>query len=210
MFSSFSVSELIILLGSLVVAMAFHEAMHGFVAHWLGDTTAKDAGRLTLNPLKHIDLMTTIILPFVLIITTGTPIFAAKPVPFDPRRLKYGEYGMALVGIAGPLTNLVLAALAAVIFHLFYNSLTAFSFNVITIFTDVNIALFVFNMIPIPPLDGSRLLYAFAPEPLQELMQRIEAMGFIVVLLILLILFQFISGIIGSIDSSLQRILLGI
>ena len=99
--------------------MAVHEAMHGFVAHWLGDDTAAQAGRLTLNPLKHIDIVTTILLPVVLILTTGTPFFAAKPVPFNPIRVKWGEYGAALVGVAGPLTNFVLAAAVSVIARIF-------------------------------------------------------------------------------------------
>ena len=114
---------MLVVLVSIIVSMSIHEATHGFVAHRLGDTTAHEEGRLTLNPLKHVDVMTTVLLPMVLIIVGLPPIFAAKPVPFDPDRLRYEEFGMALVGVAGPLTNLVLAALAALAFHAFGASL---------------------------------------------------------------------------------------
>ena len=190
MFSGLNTTDIIIVLVSIIISMAVHEAMHGFVAHWLGDDTAAQAGRLTLNPLKHIDIVTTILLPVVLILTTGTPFFAAKPVPFNPIRVKWGEYGAALVGVAGPLTNFVLAAAVSVIARIFIAHLSFSLATVIALFVEVNLAFFVFNMIPLPPLDGSRLLYAFAPEPLQEVMQRIEGMGFLPILLFVLIIFQ--------------------
>jgi Zn-dependent protease len=182
MFNDINIQKIIIILGSLLISVSFHEAMHGFTAHWLGDTTAKDAGRLTLNPLKHINSITTILLPLILIIAGYPPFFAAQPVPFNPARLKFDEFGAALVGIAGPLTNLALACIAAIVYRLFLPHLTELEFNIVSYFGYINVGLFVFNMIPIPPLDGSRLVYAFAPEPLQELMQRIESTGFLVIL----------------------------
>src|SRR5690242_18663294 len=115
MLTDLPLNDLFIILVSILFSMAFHEAMHGFVAHWLGDTTAQEAGRLTLNPLKHIDLFTTILLPMVLIVMHVPPFFAAKPVPFNPARVKYEEFGAALVGLAGPFTNLVLAIVAALV-----------------------------------------------------------------------------------------------
>src|SRR5882724_9937047 len=114
MFLGLSTLELGLFLGALLLAMATHEAMHAFVAHWLGDDTAERAGRLTLNPLKHVDLLTTVLLPLLLILVHLPPIFIARPVPFNPDRVRFGDFGAALVAIAGPFTNLALAAIAAI------------------------------------------------------------------------------------------------
>lgn len=208
MLTDLSAGDLLIVLVSIFISLAIHEAMHGFVAHWLGDSTAHDEGRLTLNPLAHVDLFTTILLPLILIISGLPPIFAAKPVPFNPSRLKYDEYGAALVGIAGPLTNFVLAALAALIFRIWGDDLSGGIDNILIIFTSVNIGFFIFNMIPFPPLDGSRLLYAFAPDWLREIMDRIEAMGFLIILFIIFFAFQFIADPIVNLQSDILRWLL--
>jgi Zn-dependent protease len=209
MFSDLTFGQLIIVIVSIFLSMSIHEAMHAFTAHWLGDTTAKDMGRLTLNPLKHIDLLTTIILPVVLILFGLPPIFAAKPVPFNPNRVRFDEYGAALVGIAGPLTNFVLAGLGALIIRGFGASITSGMFTALELFVEVNVAFFVFNMIPFPPLDGSRLLYAFAPEPVQKVMYRIESLGFLPVLAILFIGVQFIGPEIVSLNTHLLQFLIG-
>lgn len=208
MFSGLSATDLVVVLVSLVLSMTLHEAMHGFVAHWLGDTTAADAGRLTLNPLRHIDTMTTILLPMFLIILGLPPIFAAKPVPFNPARLKYDEFGAALVGLAGPATNFVLAVLAA--FVLKGVGQDSSLFTPIGLFLEVNVAFFVFNMIPIPPLDGSRVLYAFAPDFLREIMERIESAGFgiIFVFVAVFAFFPGASDFIVNIENSVINFLL--
>jgi Zn-dependent protease len=209
MFQDLTGLQLIFLLVSLLVAMTTHEAMHAFTGHALGDTTAQEEGRLTLNPLKHIDLVTTILLPVVLVLSHLPPIFAAKPVPFNPNRVKHDEFGVAMVGVAGPLTNLALAVLAALVFRL----IPGFSNNVsdfLVIFVLVNVSLFIFNMIPFPPLDGSRLLFAFAPEPLQRIMISIERMGFMAILLFLFLAYQFIGPTIISLNEKLLHILLGV
>lgn len=208
MFSDFSLSSIIIIIGSLFVSLAIHEAMHAYTAHALGDHTAYEEGRLSLNPLKHVDLFTTILLPLLLILFHQPPFFAAKPVPFNPHNVKYGEYGIALVGIAGPLTNLALAVLAALSLHVFQIGMGTGLYNNVLIFMQVNIGFFVFNMIPFPPLDGSRLLYAFAPDPLRRLMEQIEAAGFMVIILFVLVLFPFISPIYTSISVNILNFLL--
>jgi Zn-dependent protease len=209
MFENVSGLQLLFIFGSLLIGMTVHEAMHAFTSHWLGDTTAHQEGRLSLNPLKHIDLYTTILLPIVLILLGLPPIFAAKPVPFNPNRVRYDEFGVALVGIAGPITNLALACVGALIFRLIPIGSNTIA-DAIAIFTLINVALFVFNMIPFPPLDGSRLLYAFAPEPLQRLMATIEQFGFTAILIFIFLLYQFIAPLVVSINDTILRFLLGV
>lgn len=201
----FSVNNLFVIILAIIISMGFHEAMHAFVSHWLGDTTAKDLGRLTLNPIKHIDVFTTILLPVVLILLGLPPIFIAKPVPFDPLRVKYEAYGIALIGVAGPLTNLLLAFVAAGLLRF---SLPLELAQTLVIFIQVNIGFFVFNMIPFPPLDGSRVLFAFAPAPLQKLMLQIEAFGFMALILFFLVLAPLLSPIISYVANGLFDVLM--
>jgi Zn-dependent protease len=203
----FSIDFLFYIVPALFIAMAFHEAMHAFAADWLGDTTAREEGRITLNPLAHIDPIMTIALPAVLLLLGLPPILAAKPVPFNPARVKYDEFGAALIGVAGPLTNLFLAIATAGILKL--TALPEVATTALVIFCVLNVALFVFNMLPIPPLDGSRLLYAFAPEPLQRVMAQIEAMGFTFLLIILFVLLPVLSPMLQNANDSLLQFLLG-
>ncbi len=209
MFSDLSGLQLVTIFGSILLSMGIHEAMHAFTAHWLGDTTARDEGRLTLNPLKHIDAITTVLLPMFLILVGLPPFFVAKPVPFNPDRVRYEEFGAALIGIAGPLTNLALACVGAFVVRIGAIATGTDLFMVLTGFIQVNIAFFVFNMIPFPPLDGSRLLYAFAPEPLQRVMYAIESAGFMTILLFMFVSFPFISPITANIMDAIYRVLLG-
>ena len=165
-------------------SMVLHELAHGIVAYWLGDDTAKNDGRLSLNPLKHIDPVMTIILPLTLALVGG-PIFGgAKPVPINTRKLKWGEWGFALVAIAGPLTNFILAFIFFLIGH-FSNTLmlsSSFLGIVTTAGMMINLGFMIFNLIPIPPLDGSRVLYALAPDGFRDMMQKFEQVGLVVVL----------------------------
>jgi Zn-dependent protease len=167
-------------MGCILIAMVVHEFMHAYVGYKLGDATAKDEGRLTLNPLKHIDPFTTVLLPAVAWFVFGFLVLAAKPVPFNPYKVKYQEYGAALIAAAGPLSNLALAIITSLVYNATLPS--GFVGALLDLFVGLNVALFVFNLIPIPPLDGSRILYAFAPEPLQEFMQKIEPYGFFIII----------------------------
>ena len=176
----------------ILISMMLHELAHGFVAYWLGDDTAKDEGRLTLNPLKHLDPVLSIAMPLLLFLTGG-PIFGgAKPVPVDSRRLKFGVWGMALVAIAGPLMNFLLAFLGVVVVQLtgalVDGHQTLFWSEVLTQFIIINLGFGVFNLIPIPPLDGSRVLYAIAPDQVREVMSRMERWGIVVVMLLVILL----------------------
>ncbi len=183
----------------ILLSMTVHEAMHAFMGYFLGDNTAKIEGRLTLNPLKHIDPFMTILLPLTMALLGGPVFGGAKPVPFNPNRVRYGEWGAAMVALAGPLTNLFIAFFAfgiGVLMGVVSNGgLVASSFlgSVIAMTVSVNLGFFVFNMLPVPPLDGSRLLYALAPESARRLMEQIEQYGTLVVFL-LVVLFSSAIG----------------
>lgn len=180
----------------ILLSMTLHEAMHAFMGYFLGDDTAKMEGRLTLNPIKHIDPFLTLILPILLAIS-GLPIFGgAKPVPFNPERVRYEEWGAALVAIAGPLTNLIIAFIAFGILNVAGMNTVGNDgiLNQILVTTVmVNLGFFVFNMIPLPPLDGSRVLYALAPEFVRRGMEALERLGVIVIFAIVLIASPFIG-----------------
>ncbi|MDZ7744344.1 MAG: site-2 protease family protein [Candidatus Saccharibacteria bacterium] len=198
-----------VIIGTILVSLTLHEAMHAFTAHWLGDDTAYLQGRLTLNPLKHIDPFLTIGMP-VLLALMGAPVLgAAKPVPFNPFRVRFEEYGAALVAIAGPLTNLVLAIAAAFIFRAVGPMLPEILLMGLLTFIIVNIGFFVFNMIPFPPLDGSRALYAVAPEPVQKFMTQIESFGLFGFFIFFFLGFPYIAPLLGTWIDTIYRLLLG-
>lgn len=187
MIESLSIFSIVVVLVTLVISITLHEAVHAYVGYFLGDDTAKHEGRISLNPIRHIDPFTTIILPIITLIIFKVPILAAKPVPFNPERVRYGEFGAAFIAVAGPLTNLLLAALGAGVVSIFQGSLGADLLQVFIILIIINIGLFVFNMIPIPPLDGSRVLYAFAPEPVQRFLASLEQFGIFLIFGIVLL-----------------------
>lgn len=194
---------LIIILG---ISITCHEFMHAFVAYRLGDDTAKHSGRLSLNPLAHIDPVGTVILPLILFLA-HLPVFgAAKPVPFDPNRLRNGDTGMAMVALAGPFTNLVLAIFISLWIRILPVSGLALDF--FELFVLVNVGFFVFNMIPFPPLDGSRLFYALAPDSLRAIMRQIEGFGLVGIMVFIFLLFPFISPIVGRAISAIISVLI--
>jgi Zn-dependent protease len=192
---------------ALVLALTLHEFMHGFVGFKLGDDTAKDQGRLTLNPAAHIDPFTTLILPAFLILV-GSPIVfgAAKPVPFNPWALRYGKWGAALVALAGPLTNLSLGVFFALWLRFVEVPASVAQFFVILIIT--NLAFFVFNMIPFPPLDGSRVLYAMVPYNVREVMDRIERAGFMAIAVFIVLFYGAIGGLMSTVITWMLDLLL--
>lgn len=174
-----SLSAIVVLLVALVTSMVIHEFMHGYVAFKLGDTTAMEQGRLTFNPLDHIDPVMTVLLPVITLLIFQTPLLAAKPVPFNPSRLKFDDYGAALVAAAGPVSNLLLAIVAVLLLHL--APIDSFAARALGEFAGLNVLLFVFNLVPIPPLDGSRIVYAFAPDPVRQFFDQVEPFGLFII-----------------------------
>lgn len=191
---------------ALLIAISLHEMMHSVVGYWLGDDTAHAHGRISLNPLRHIDPVTTVALPLVLILVGLPPFAAARPVPINMYNLKFQEFGMALVGIAGPLTNLLLALLAGLLLRLTGMDGALGQFLLINL--AVNVGLFVFNLIPFPPLDGSRVLYALAPEFFQKFMMQIERMGFAAIIFFMFVIFPFIGPTIVRVQEAILDVIL--
>ncbi len=193
--------QLIVLIFSVMV----HEVSHGYVADRLGDPTARLAGRLTLNPKKHLDPFGSFLLPLGLyILTKGSFVFGwAKPVPYNPLNLKNPKSGGAKIAAAGPLSNLILAGVFGILLRIFASadsgpSAIALFFSLIIY---LNILLAVFNLVPIPPLDGSKVLFAFIPksEGSHRFMSFLERYGFLFLLIFIFYGFHLIIPIINTI-----------
>ncbi len=173
----------------IIPSAILHEWAHGYAADRLGDPTPRMAGRLTINPVPHIDPWGTLLLPFLLFfLTSGSFIFAyAKPVPFNPLALRLHKYGSAIVGAAGPAANLILAfGLGALIRLLDPSSFTFF----LSIVVYANILLAVFNLVPIPPLDGHHILYSFLPDRFYAFKVWLQRYGFFILIVFLIFFFQ--------------------
>ena len=181
----------------ILYSVTIHEVSHGLMANSLGDSTAKNLGRLSLNPIKHLDLFGSIILPFILFLTTGFAFGYAKPVPYNPNNLNDRKYGPVKVAIAGPVSNLILALLFGFTLRfmpdVFISSLVPELFSRIVL---LNLVLAVFNMFPIPPLDGHWLLMAFLPPSADALKVYIYRNSFILFPIFLIIFMVFISPVI--------------
>lgn len=196
--------EYIFLLIVLIFSVVFHEVSHGVVANYLGDPTAKNAGRLTLNPISHIDPIGSVILPGILLLMNlafsgqGIIFGWAKPVPINPYNFRDQKYGAAKVALAGPVANLSLALVFGLTLRFFPAIVSIpglylmFSYIVL-----INLLLAVFNLLPIPPLDGSHILFSILPPSLENIKSSLNQSGFLLVLLVIFFFFQWIGLIIA-------------
>ena len=197
--------EFIFLIAILVFSVVFHEVSHGVVAHSLGDTTAKDAGRLTLNPLPHLDPIGSIILPVFLIlmnqISGGGIIFGwAKPVPVNPQYFRDPKFGSAKVGLAGPASNFALALAFGLVLR--FLPVGDINPNLPAIFQSIvyiNLLLAVFNLLPIPPLDGSHILFSFLPRSMSRIKTLLQQYGLMILFVLIFFFFDFIRLFVGAI-----------
>lgn len=202
----------VVILGVVVIILSiiFHEVAHGYVANWLGDPTARLAGRLTLNPLPHIDPVGSVLVPAILALSSSPFLIGwAKPVPYNPYNLRHGKWGEALVAFAGPATNILIAVIAAVLVRTLYPVLDPLLVQVAVYTIISNVALAVINLIPIPPIDGSKIVRALLPPRAALAYARLEQatyalgpFGLIAVLLLIVYVFDdalggLISGVVG-------------
>lgn len=183
----------------LIMSVVIHEVSHGFMALALGDPTAKYQKRLTLNPINHLDLFGSIIIPLLGFLTGGFIIGWAKPVPFNPYNLRNQKWGEALVAVAGPLSNIFLALIFGLLIR-FGSNLFFFNevfINLASYVVLINISLALFNLMPIPPLDGSKILFSFLPYKWNLFLRNIEVYGMIIVFAFVFIFWGLISPVIG-------------
>jgi Zn-dependent protease len=173
----------------LILSIVVHEVAHGLAALWQGDKTAKDAGRITLNPIVHIDPIGSIAVPLVMFLIGSPFLFGwAKPVPINPHYFKNVKYGEAMVAFAGPLVNIIFAITFSLILH--FVPMDAVYVTVAQTIILINIVLAIFNLMPIPPLDGSKILFALIPQKYYKFRESLEAKSFLFWLIIIILIWN--------------------
>jgi Zn-dependent protease len=182
----------------LIFSVVVHEVSHGYSAYLLGDNTAKYQGRLTLNPLKHLELFGSIILPTVSYLTGGFIIGWAKPVPFNPYNLRNQKWGEAIVAVAGPLSNICIAVFFGLLIRFGIASQFGQAFLYISsMIVMINLVLATFNLVPIPPLDGSKILFSLLPYNMQYVRNFLERNQLFLVLIFVFFLWQFVAPVVS-------------
>ncbi|HZS43299.1 MAG TPA: site-2 protease family protein [Candidatus Paceibacterota bacterium] len=195
--------SIVILLFSVII----HEISHGYAAERLGDPTARYAGRLTLNPIPHLDLIGSILLPLLLIFS-GSPFMIgwAKPVPYNPFNLRNQRWGEAIVAIAGPLVNIFIFLLFGLIIRFYADVLSLRALTLMSTVVLINIVLAIFNLVPIPPLDGSKILFSILPYRARAIRFNLERYGFVLVLVFVIFFWQYLTPLIASIFATVTGI----
>lgn len=207
-------TQILIVLTVLIASLSLHEAAHAFAADRLGDPTSRLLGRLSINPAVHIDPIGTLLFPLIAFVT-GVPLIGwAKPVPVDPRYLKHPKRDFALIAAAGPASNLMLATIGAIALAVIpgpepgdiaARAVLRPLFQILNLFVYVNVLLAVFNMIPVPPLDGGNVLLGVAPPPLARLIEQVRPYGFMI--LYALMLTGVLSTLLGPVANYLLYLL---
>ena len=201
-------TELLITFAALIASLTFHEAAHAWTANRLGDPTARMLGRLSLNPAVHVDVIGTIVFPLMAMLT-GIPILGwAKPVPVDMRYLRHPRRDFAIVAAAGPISNLILATAGAIVFSLAdfdaASPLRELLAGAVLRFVLLNVLLAVFNMVPVPPLDGGNVLMGILPEQMAVVVDKLRPWGFLLIYVLML------SGVLSAIIFPVQRAVLNV
>ncbi len=201
-------TSLILIILILLMSVVIHEVSHGYSAYLLGDPTAKNAGRLTLNPLAHLDMMGSFIVPLIAYFSFGFAFGWAKPVPYNPYNLSNQKWGDAIVAVAGPASNLIMAIIFGLIIRFSsYMEITNMVFlEAAQLVVLINLVLMVFNLIPIPPLDGSKILFTLIPYKYVEIRQVIERYSFLLILFVIFFLWKLIIPIVFVLFSILTGI----
>ncbi|KKR70075.1 MAG: hypothetical protein UU13_C0014G0001 [Candidatus Nomurabacteria bacterium GW2011_GWB1_40_7] len=183
----------------LIMSVVIHEVSHGFMAEYFGDDTARNAGRLTLNPIPHLDLFGSILLPAVLVLTQAGFIFGwAKPVPYNPNNLSNKKWGTLAVASAGVLANLFIAVIFGIIIRISSGfALSADFYFITSVIVIVNLALAIFNLVPIPPLDGSKILFSFLPESAFSFILAYERYSLILLLVFIVFFSEYLYPILA-------------
>lgn len=187
--------DVIIIITILFLSVIIHEVSHGYMADRLGDPTARLQGRLTLNPISHIDPIGSILVPIITSLS-GFAFGWAKPVPYNPYNLKNSRKGEFLIAAVGPLSNIVIAIIFGTIFRFTFDGFMTPFHEILRFIVLINIVLAIFNLVPIPPLDGSKLLFAFLPQQYGNLRMNLERYAPILVLFFIFFLWKYISPIV--------------
>lgn len=203
-------SSIIYLIPALLIGVIFHEVAHGYVAYLQGDPTAKQAGRLTLNPIPHLDPFGSFLMPLLIYFGSGGRFMfgAAKPVPINPMYFKNGRRGLFWVGIAGPATNVTIAVLAGSISRPVWGMLPMFLQLLVVYIVEINLILAMFNLIPVPPLDGSRMVEAFLPTRYLIRYRSIERYGILIIFAFLIFFGNVFWGVVGPVLDLFFKLLL--
>lgn len=179
------------------MSVTIHEFAHGIAALWQGDPTAKLAGRLTINPIKHLDLVGSFIIPLICVLLPGGLVLGwAKPVPVNPYNFRNRRFGEAIVAFAGPLSNIIIALILGLFLRFQAENLTQNMIQLLVVAVLTNIVLAVFNLVPLPPLDGSKILYSIFPDSMGRFIQIIEKYGLIVTFIFIFAFIQVLDPVI--------------